>query len=442
MSTKTRDPLGSIDEFLSRIESGNRQKFAESRTEAGGYTGSSSHPVAKAEDGTRDAPEGARSSENEKDNKAEQPIGVGNTTAGTPGGQDSVMPNIGVRQSASGEDPSVEDDYKSTKDDPGTSHPAKTDDGEKYSSDNFRALIKRANDLGGSICTGVHQLVSHGLNVKAAAGVQQPAADPAQAIRAGQAAADLAAQDQLDKQALDQLVVESSYNALCNGATLAIKVASFLDRVKRAEGEDEAAMAAAQQQQAGGAPPEDPNQAAPEEGAGPEQGLGAMMGGGEDQGGGGGEGQGGEGGMNLSPEEEHAILQALLGGEHIDAGGAMSEMGAEQGGMPQEGGGGMPGGDMQGGGGMPGGEMQGGGEGGGEGSPEDAAMLQQILSQMHQTPEGMEVAAGAVLPERFKQQIKSAAAAGRKFQPKNANERQRFAQMQGYVKEIFERSQA
>src|SRR5262245_4417272 len=98
----------------------------------GGYQGKSSHPSADADPSTQSAPMGSRAKENESDVKEDHPgSGVDHVS---PGGadEDKVMPNIGTRQSSTGEEPSVEDDYKGSKEDPGTSHPANAEDiGEK-----------------------------------------------------------------------------------------------------------------------------------------------------------------------------------------------------------------------------------------------------------------------------------------------------------------------
>ena len=76
-----------------------------------------------------------------------------NTAKATPNKdeQDSVQLNIGTSQSAVGEDPSVEDDYKGNKDDPGTTHPADTEDGEKYGSVSFREGYAKSVDLANQI---------------------------------------------------------------------------------------------------------------------------------------------------------------------------------------------------------------------------------------------------------------------------------------------------
>jgi hypothetical protein len=124
-------------------------------SDPGGYQGASSHPTTSIDNRGQTAQEGARSSENTSDVKSDQPVGVDQTSEATPGQdeQDGQQLNIGTQQSATGEDPSVEDAYKGTKDDPGTSHPAKTEDGEKYSS--FKEANAKATSLANEILADI-----------------------------------------------------------------------------------------------------------------------------------------------------------------------------------------------------------------------------------------------------------------------------------------------
>jgi hypothetical protein len=112
------------------------EKTAAANTEAGGYVGESTHPSTDVDDSTNDASEGARSSENTADVKSEipgkSPDDLSEGDAGP--AQDDRQLNMGTQQSATGEDPSVENDFKGDKDDPGTTHPADTKDGEKFGS--------------------------------------------------------------------------------------------------------------------------------------------------------------------------------------------------------------------------------------------------------------------------------------------------------------------
>lgn len=131
------------------------QKKAENPTPAdpGGYMGASSHPSAHVDNDGQAAETGARAAEYEADIKKQQgALAVDNTPEMSyEGRQDEVQQNIGTNVAATGEDPAAEHDYKGTKDDPGTSHPAKTNDGEKYSSVTFKEARDRAAALGNDI---------------------------------------------------------------------------------------------------------------------------------------------------------------------------------------------------------------------------------------------------------------------------------------------------
>ena len=154
--------IGTIEELLASFNAG--EKTAEANTEAGGYMGGTTHPVKDVDDRTEDAQEGARSAENTDDVKNEPNRGqtVDETTPGPGAGQASVQTDIGMTSKETGTDSTAEtDSAKSGKQDPGSSHPARTDndelDGQKYSSDyaRLRALWKRAEDLGSQLCAKI-----------------------------------------------------------------------------------------------------------------------------------------------------------------------------------------------------------------------------------------------------------------------------------------------
>lgn len=126
-------------------------------SDPGGYAGASSHPSANVDNDGQAATEGARSSEYAADIKQQQGALAVDNTPELPqeGRQDDVQLNIGTNAAATGEDPSAEKDYKGTKDDPGTTHPAKTNDGEKYSSVTFKEARTRAGALGNDILANI-----------------------------------------------------------------------------------------------------------------------------------------------------------------------------------------------------------------------------------------------------------------------------------------------
>ena len=141
----TRQVLATVESFIAEIGG---VKSAEAHTEAGSIGGPTTHPVKNVEDGTQTATEGSRSKENTQDIKkdigkpsvdstavkgagAHVQTGIGDTSAGK---EDQLQ--IGTKKGPTGSDVPP---TKSTKDDPGSSHPARTDNnqlnGGKYASD-------------------------------------------------------------------------------------------------------------------------------------------------------------------------------------------------------------------------------------------------------------------------------------------------------------------
>lgn len=108
--------------------------------------GETSHPSEKAEDGNQTASTGARASEHEKDVKAQVPGQSVNDAKGTesagPGrGENSPVLSTVVKSKATGEDAAVEtSSAKGKPEDPGTSHPAKADMGEKFSAAQLKGI--------------------------------------------------------------------------------------------------------------------------------------------------------------------------------------------------------------------------------------------------------------------------------------------------------------
>lgn len=158
MSRMQRSLFAELNALAEEI-SGNAEKVAAEKAAAptpadpGGYAGPSSHPSAHADNNCQAASEGERSRENASDVKSQQRApAVDNTPEmSQEGRQDDVQLNIGTHAAATGEDPAAEKDFKGTKDDPGTSHPAKTNDGEKYSSVSFKEARALCSDLGNEV---------------------------------------------------------------------------------------------------------------------------------------------------------------------------------------------------------------------------------------------------------------------------------------------------
>jgi hypothetical protein len=113
------------------------QKSAAGDVADGGPT---EHPSKEVDNGTVSFSEGPRSKENEAGVKSiAEAVSVESSGDATPpsgagklNSQLQAMQVGGVRASATGDDPSVEDDYKDKPDDPGTSAPASVDDTRKY----------------------------------------------------------------------------------------------------------------------------------------------------------------------------------------------------------------------------------------------------------------------------------------------------------------------
>ena len=116
MENKQADAIQSIDDCLTTVNA-QSEKPGEANTEAGGYQGSTTHPVKDEDDRTEPADTGSRHAENAADNKAEPNRGdatVDNTAEASTSSQsgnfnqDDVQYNIGTQQAATGEEPSVE----------------------------------------------------------------------------------------------------------------------------------------------------------------------------------------------------------------------------------------------------------------------------------------------------------------------------------------------
>lgn len=158
MARMQRSLFAQLNALAEEISQGAVKAAAEKSAEPtpadpGTYVGSSSHPTAHADNHSQPAATGARASEYESDVKKQQgTIGVDSTPEmSQEGRQDDAQLNIGMDAKATGEDPANEKDYKGDKDDPGTAHPAKTNDGEKYSAYNFKEARDLASQLGNDI---------------------------------------------------------------------------------------------------------------------------------------------------------------------------------------------------------------------------------------------------------------------------------------------------
>lgn len=316
-------------------------------TEAGGFEGDTQHPSKDVDDRTQVAQEGSRSKENTEGIKDEQgkasvdatPVAKaanllkkfnkraeGTTPAAVTGSAESDQLQIGTKKAPTGEDPANEtSSVKGGKDDPGSTHPARTDndqlDGHKYACDADTPLSKIAQMVGEiskSICNDVISLSD--LKEKRAMSNHQQQnpnnqwpEDRSLNFQTGQELSDLLT-GKMDKQAADHLVSRTAEDIIRRALQDGENVFVYMRKTAEAY---EAKAKKANDPSLGGAP-----------------GGGMPMGG--DMGGMGGGGSPG-GGMNVDP----AILSAMSGA----GGGAGGEGGG--GGMPPP--------------------MEGGGEGGGGG---------------------------------------------------------------------------
>jgi hypothetical protein len=158
MARMQRSLFAQLNALAEEISQGTVKAAAEKAAgptpaDPGGYQGASSHPTTSVDNNVQSAPEGARASEYETDIKKQQgALAVDNAPEMSPEGrQNEVQLNIGTNAKATGEDPAAEKDFKGTKDDPGTSSPAKANDGEKYSNVSFKTARDQCSTLGNDI---------------------------------------------------------------------------------------------------------------------------------------------------------------------------------------------------------------------------------------------------------------------------------------------------
>lgn len=244
-----------LREFLSEVENEKQasvKKRAAANTEPGSQGGATSHPSKDVDDNTQPASEGQRSQENTSDvKKTIFNGGVDSASDSAPSQEDQQL-NVGITSTSTGEDPANEDNYKGDKEDPGTTHPAKTSEGEKYSSMNFgslRALTeKKANDLLADIAAHYNNKEAESkmppfiLDKMKQKKKDNPSAKmeaTSKAASAGEAAASLSNEQHAEivKQA-QEAVAGSIESTIFDGLEKAAMVGSYLTEfVKAAEGE-------------------------------------------------------------------------------------------------------------------------------------------------------------------------------------------------------------
>jgi hypothetical protein len=151
-----------LRDFLAEVENEKQasvRKRAEANTETTSQGGPTSHPSKSQDDGTLPATEGKRSQENTGDVKDTIPAGGVDASSEKGPSQADQQHNVGITSTATGEDPSNEDDYKEKKEDPGTAHAAKAGEGEKYSSLSFGELRKLASYKADDILSDITSII-------------------------------------------------------------------------------------------------------------------------------------------------------------------------------------------------------------------------------------------------------------------------------------------
>jgi hypothetical protein len=408
----------------------------------GGMEGPTSHPSKKPDDDEQAPVEGFQSADNERIVKESVPDTTNKKpelTEGSAPKATDVQLGQGVDAAKpTGEDPSAEEDYKSTLegdkkegDQGGTSHPATGAYGEKYSADAFAemddaALCKSSKDLGDDVLADI----ANGLWADDPATPAAPDANAA--AQAGEKIAADAGQvdDQLEQVAsgVVQNIVKAAYHqADLTAAQIFYEMEKQSEHPLEGEGEDPTG-GAAEGEDHGSDPTREPpveGEEAPPEEEGAEGLLAAMGGGGPE------EALGGEEGLlpGAGPE-----MGGEMGGEMgPEMGGAMGpEMGGEMGGL-----GGEMGGEMGGGMGGPPPEMA--------GMP-DEAVIQQLAMALMEAGIDPQMLAAAASPEATK--IAAAVLDHKKsgnfcFEEAKQGSDKRTVRdyMKGFVTELYRRSQ-
>lgn len=410
MTRSAQGSISTIDQFINSVDSVKTASDGSTPlSEPGSIGGETKHPVKKVDDRLEKAKEGERSSENSKDvkdavgapsieNAAEAPtkaasifdlankFAAGTKKAegavSTPGSAEEDVNQTGTKKAPTGEDSASEtNSAKAGKEDPGSKHPARTDntalDGHKYAADDpLEKLAGDMREIGNQVLTAVHGAYQHnGIQAPAATShatkqaSAAPAIDPRLAAQAGFELAGLV-NGTWDKKAADAFVQGKTVEIIKQASDRADLFIHYANNfLKAAEGEEEMPADPSQGAGGGGEPP------APGDEGGGEGDMMAALGGGEGAEAGGdpmaGMGGGGAGGgedpeaielaqilssLGVTPEQlEQAMAQNAaggagggMGGDPMGGGGApppgggdpMAAMGG--GGAPPPGGGGAP----------------------------------------------------------------------------------------------------
>lgn len=345
-ATKSANVMDLVDDLLNKV--------VQAKQANDPSMGKTTHPSEHVDNSTHPPTEGAHSSELTANIKRDVPISVDaeaekKPTAGTMGEANGT--NIGIKQTATGEDPAVENDYDKGGGHPDDSiggestHPARTDNHAivpKFGSAKLAGLAEMnqqfaqiGNDLLAAVTAEMNTAKTAAVApvvppVKQAAAPVAPAISPEAATAAGY---DLAGALGMDKTALDAIVKQSIVEVMANASKEAEKVAKVVHSYEKKSGSPDTTSA-----------PSSPDDSADSM---PSSGEGDAGAGGPPSDGSGGGAAGGDGGATIPVEQVLQLLQALgISPEMMQAamsGGAGGPPGADAGaGGPPPGAGGPP----------------------------------------------------------------------------------------------------
>lgn len=188
--------------------------------------GTTTHPIDSIPDRSSEPSRGSGDAQDSKDMKEKGPThtegrGVVNET----GTQESAQTQLGLRKSETGNDPSVEQGYKTTSLDPGSTHPARADNesiGTKYASLSNSQLSDLHDSLANSILADLVNSKQASVTVG-----HTKAASPRVADKDFAAGYELAQQLGLQKNAAEKYVADVSEGIIRDALTDADNFGSF-----------------------------------------------------------------------------------------------------------------------------------------------------------------------------------------------------------------------
>lgn len=226
-----------VDRLMKNILGRAKQASAPLSETGDAGRGKTTQPVGKADDNVIPLQTGARAAENERDIKAQEPVtSIENKPDEKPssgsGNQAAVQNAINMTVSATGEDPSIEDNFNGKPDEPGTTSVMNYDSGEKYAAyvampleKLSQAVVNKHNALAARIAVG---------DASPATATKSAAAQTAAAHGAALAATvadDFAVDEASARVKIAQLIGDAEF-----GAEL---YANYADRIFKSAGNDD-----------------------------------------------------------------------------------------------------------------------------------------------------------------------------------------------------------